>query len=87
MRGEIYDGSKYSHPDVTKASATIQLAGSSLPAITLDVDTTQGEWTYTSHDTITVPSSSKGQKLTVHADAHDANGLSSNLVDFMCSLQ
>jgi hypothetical protein len=48
---------------------------------------TQSEWTYTSHDLISVPSSFKGQKLTVHADAKDANGLSANLVDFMCSLQ
>ena len=56
-------------------------------AITLDVDMTQTEWTYTGHDMISVPSSFKGQKLTVHADAHDANGLSANLVDFMCDLR
>ena len=86
-RGETYDGNKYTHPDVTKASGTVQLAGANIPAIMLDVDTTQSEWTYTGHDMISVPSSFKGQKLTVHGDAHDANGLSSNLVDFMVSLQ
>lgn len=86
-RGETYDGSKYTHPDVTKVSATVQLAGANIPAITLDVDMTQSEWTYTSHDLISVPSSFKGQKLTVHADAHDTAGLSSNLIDFMCALQ
>lgn len=86
-KGETYDGSKYTHPDVTMASAAVQLAGANIPAITLDVDTTQSEWTYTSHDMISVPSSFKGQKLTVHGDAKDANGLSSNLVDFMCTLE
>ena len=87
MKGETYDGSKYTHPNVTMASAVVQLAGANIPAITLDVDMTQTEWTYTSHDMISVPSSFKGQKLTVHGDAKDANGLSSNLVDFMCNLQ
>ena len=87
MKGETYDGSKSTHPNVTMASAAVQLAGANIPPITLDVDMTQSEWTYTSHDMLSVPSSFKGQKLTVHGDAKDANGLSSNLVDFMCTLE
>jgi hypothetical protein len=85
-KGMAYDGSEYTYPEVTMATASITLAGANIPALTLAVDNTQSEATYTSQG-ITVPSSFKNQSMMVHADAHDASGLSSNLVDFMCKLQ
>jgi hypothetical protein len=86
-KGEAYDGDSYTYPDVTEAHASLTLTGANIPAITLDVDSSLSEWTYTSHDKITVPSSFKMQSMMVHADAKDASGLSSNILDFSCMLR
>jgi len=85
-KGSAYDGSTTMYPDVTEVHASIMLAGANIPTLTLVVDTTMTEWTYTSQ-TVTVPSSFKTQSMMVHSDAHDDNGLASNILDFNCALR
>ena len=84
-RGYV-SGTDTQEPDVTDVKATIMLAGANIPTLTLTADTTMSEWTYASQ-TITVPSSFKNQSMMVHSDAHDASGLSSNIIDFACALR
>ena len=84
-RGYAYDGSTSNEPDVTEVTASIMLAGANIPTLTLTVDTTMTEWSYTSQN-ITVPSSFKNQSMMVHADAHDETGLASNIINFNCAL-
>ncbi|HTL36147.1 MAG TPA: hypothetical protein VL326_23610 [Kofleriaceae bacterium] len=85
--GEAYDGNDYTHPDVTMATAAITLASANIPTLTLTVDNTLSDWTYTSQG-ITVPASFKNTgTMMVHADAHDASGLASNIVNFNCALK
>jgi hypothetical protein len=74
------------YPEVTDVKASITLAGANIPALMLTVDTTMSEWSYTSQS-ITVPASFKMQSLVVHADAHDDDGLASNIIDFTCLLR
>jgi hypothetical protein len=85
-RGQAYDGSTSMYPDVTNVNASITLAGANIPALTLTVDTTMSEWSYKSQK-ITVPASFKMQSLVVRADAHDDDGLASNIIDFTCLLR
>jgi len=33
-----------------------------------------------------IPASAKGQVMTIHVDAKDGNGLSSNVIDFTANL-
>jgi hypothetical protein len=78
-------GDSNNEPEVTEVNASIMLAGANIPTLTLTVDTTMSEWSYTSQS-LTVPSSFKNQSMMVHSDAHDETGLSSNIINFNCGL-
>jgi hypothetical protein len=78
-------GDTSNEPEVTEVNASIMLPGANIPTLTLTVDMTMSEWTYTSQN-ITVPSSFKNQSMMVHSDAHDETGLASNIINFNCAL-
>ena len=80
------DSTTFSYFSVTDYHATFAVPNVTIPEVGFTADGFDNDPTFKRDAPFVIPASAKGGKLSVHVEANDSRGLSSNVIDFTVSL-
>jgi hypothetical protein len=87
VSGEEDEADSTTYSQVESIDATFTVPTITVPAVSYTEDDSSVDVTYMSSAPLVIPASAKGQKMTIHVEGKDGNGLSSNVIDFTANLE
>jgi len=84
--GEEDTKSTFTYSKVEAVNAVFTVPNVTVPTVSYTKDDSLENVTFMSSAPLIIPASAKGQVMTIHVDAKDGNGLSSNVIDFTANL-